>query len=71
MFPIRWSTRAGAYEQQTGFQRPIQFINSDGSPAPLKPGHTWVIIVTPFSAVKETQPGEYLVAYAAPEDEAR
>ncbi|HEX8991051.1 MAG TPA: DUF3048 C-terminal domain-containing protein, partial [Anaerolineales bacterium] len=71
MFPIRWSTRAGAYEQQTGFRRPIQFINSDGSPAPLKPGHTWVIIVTPFSTVKELQPGKYLVAYAAPEGEAR
>lgn len=71
MFSIRWSTRAGAYEQQTGFRRPIQFVNSDGSPAPLKPGHTWVIIVTPFSMMKETQPGVFLVAYAAPEGEAR
>ena len=70
-FPIKWSTRAGTYEQQTGFRRPIQFINNDGSPAALKPGHTWIIIVTPFSTVKEQQPGIYVVAYAAPEGEAR
>jgi hypothetical protein len=71
VFPIRWSTRAGAYEKQTGFRRPIQFVNIDGSPAALKPGHTWVIIVTPFSTVKEQALGVYLVAYAAPEGEAR
>ncbi len=71
MFPIRWSTRAGSYEQETGLRRPIQFVNADGSPAPLKPGHTWVIIVTPFSTVKEQAPGQYFVGYAAPEGEAR
>lgn len=71
MFPIRWSTRSGPYERQTGLRRPIQFINSDGSPAPLKPGHTWVIVVTPFSTVKQLEPGVYFVAYAAPEGEAR
>ncbi len=71
MFPIRWSTRSGDYEKQTGHRRPIQFLNADGSPAALKPGHTWAIIVTPFSTMKATQPGVYLVAYAAPEGEAR
>ncbi len=71
VFPIKWSTRAGAYEQKTGLRRPIQFLNNDGSPAALKPGHTWIIIVTPFSQVQEGQPGIYLVRYAAPEGEAR
>jgi hypothetical protein len=71
MFPIKWSTRAGDYEKKTGFRRPIQFLNNDGSPAALKPGHTWVIIVTPYSLVKEQKPGVYLVEYAAPEGEAR
>jgi len=70
-FPIRWSTRSGDYEKKTGLRRPIQFLNNDGTPASLKPGHTWIIIVTPFSTVKETQPGAYLVAYAAPDGEAR
>ncbi len=71
MFPIKWSTRAGGYEKQTGFRRPIQFLNNDGSPAALRPGHTWVTIVTPFSTVQAEQPGVYLVRYAAPEGEAR
>jgi hypothetical protein len=71
VFPIKWSTRAGTYEKQTGFRRPIQFVNNDASPASLKPGHTWVIIVTPFSTVKEQTVGVYLVGYAAPEGEAR
>lgn len=71
MYPIRWSTRSGEYERKTGFQRPIKFINADGSPAALKPGHTWVIIVTPYSYFAEGQTGVYLVRYAAPEGEAR
>jgi hypothetical protein len=71
VFRIRWSTRSGSYEKQTGLRRPIEFINDNGSPAPLKPGHIWIIIVTPFSTVKETEPGIYLVGYAAPDGEAR
>jgi len=71
MYKIKWSTLAGDYEKQTGFERPIKFINSDGSPAPLKPGHTWVIIVTPFSYFAEQQTGVYLVRYIPPQGEAR
>jgi hypothetical protein len=71
VFPIKWSTKAGAYEKQTGFRRPIQFLNNDRSPAALKPGHTWVTIITPFSLVQPTQPGTYLVKYAPPEGEAQ
>jgi hypothetical protein len=71
MFPIKWSTRAGDYEKQTGYRRPIQFLNMDGSPAVLRPGHTWVTIVTPYSLFQEEQPGVYLVRYGAPEGEAR
>ncbi len=71
LFPIKWSTKSGTYEKQTGFRRPIQFLNKDGSPAALKPGHTWVIIVTPFSLVQSQGSGMYLVRYAAPEGEAR
>jgi len=71
MFPIEWSTRAGTYEKQTGFRRPIQFLNNDDSPAALKPGHTWVIIITPFSLVEARAPGAYQVRYAPPEGEAQ
>ncbi|HEY9153137.1 MAG TPA: SdrD B-like domain-containing protein [Anaerolineales bacterium] len=71
MYKIKWSTLAGDYEKKTGFERPIKFINFDGSPAPLKPGHTWVIIVTPFSYFAEQQSGVYLVRYIPPQGEAR
>ncbi len=71
MFKIKWNTLAGSYEKQTGLQRPIKFTNMDGTPAALKPGHTWMIIVTPFSLVQEQSSGTYLVRYAAPEGEAR
>jgi SdrD B-like domain/Protein of unknown function (DUF3048) C-terminal domain len=71
MFKIKWNTLAGDYEKQTGFERPIKFINADGSPAALKPGHTWVIIVTPFSYFAEQQSGVYLVRYIPPQGEAR
>jgi hypothetical protein len=70
-FPIEWSTVAGAYEKRTGFRRPMQFLNQDGSPAALKPGHTWVIIVTPFSIVQTQDYGVYQVRYEAPAGEAR
>jgi hypothetical protein len=69
--PITWSTRAGEYEKTTGFRRPIRFLLPDGSPAGLKPGHTWVIIVTPYSQVQAQPDGAYLVRYGAPEGEAR
>jgi len=69
--PITWSTRAGEYEKTTGLRRPIHFLLSDGSPAPLKPGHTWVIIVTPYSEVQAQGGGTFFVKYGAPEGEAR
>ncbi len=71
MYKIKWSTLAGDYEKKTGFERPIRFINADGSPAALKPGHTWVIIVTPFSYFAEGQSGSYLIRYIPPQGEAR
>jgi hypothetical protein len=71
MFKIKWNTRAGDYEKQTGLERPIKFTNLDGSPAALKPGHTWIVIVTPFSTFEEKTPGNYFVRYAAPEGEAQ
>jgi len=68
---ITWSTRAGEYEKQTGVRKPIQFLNADGSPAALKPGHTWVIIVTPFSFFEPQGGGSYLIKYAPPAGEAQ
>jgi hypothetical protein len=69
-YKIRWSTKGGAYEKQTGKRRPMQFLNTDGTPAALKPGHTWVMMVTPFSLVEEKSPGVWRIRYYRVEGEA-
>jgi SdrD B-like domain/Protein of unknown function (DUF3048) C-terminal domain len=63
---IRWSTRAGKYEQTTGLRRPIQFLNLDGTPAALKPGHAWVIIFNLESYLEEVSPGSWRARFVAP-----
>jgi len=63
---IRWSTRAGKYEQTTGLRRPIRFLNQDGTPAALKPGHTWVIIFNFESYLEETSPAVWRARFIAP-----
>jgi hypothetical protein len=68
-YKIRWSTKGGAYEKQTGKRRPIQFLNPDGTPAALKPGHTWVMMVTPFSLVEEKSSGTWRIRYYRVEGE--
>jgi hypothetical protein len=67
MYQIEWSTKSGDYEQKTGFRRPIQFLNLDGTPAALKPGHTWVLVVTDFSSVTEEKPGVWKITFYPPE----
>lgn len=63
-YDIRWSTRATASEKQSGLREPMQFLNTDGSLAALKPGHTWVIVFSSFSFTKEKSPGEWLLRYS-------
>lgn len=67
IYKIRWSTRAGEYEQKTGLRRPMHFINVDGSPVSLKPGHTWVIILSTQSYVQDLSNGKWQARFVAPE----
>jgi hypothetical protein len=66
-YDIRWSTKARAYEQETGQARPIYFLNADGSPAPLKPGHTWLFVASTTSFVTNQGDGSWSIRYVAPE----
>jgi len=66
-YKIRWSTVAGEYEQKTGLRRPLHFINLDGSPIALKPGHTWVIILSTQSYVQDLSSGKWQARFVAPE----
>lgn len=67
VYDIRWSTRAREYEKTTGKRRPIQFINPDGTPAELKPGHTWVIVFTLQSYLEDKSNGIWRARFIAPE----
>ncbi len=46
VYEIFWTTRFGDYEQETGLLRPMRFIDDSGDPIPLKPGQTWISIVS-------------------------
>lgn len=67
MYKIRWSTVATDEEVQTGRRHPIQFLNlDDKTPFPLKPGHTWVSVVTPETTVAEESAGQWLLQFFQP-----
>ena len=63
---IKWSTVATKYQQETGRGQPLRFINPDGTPAALKPGHTWVIIFNLDSRLEELMPGFWRARFVAP-----
>jgi hypothetical protein len=66
-YDIRWSTVATEEELQTGRRKPIRFFYPDDkTPFPLKPGHTWVIVVTPETAVTEKSAGNWLLQFHQP-----
>ncbi len=71
IYKIKCSILAGCYEKETGFERPLKFVDADGSPAALQPGQIGVSIVTPFTYFNEQQSGLYLARYIPPQGEAR
>ena len=66
LYGIKWSTVATEYQQKTGRGQPIRFVNPDGTPAALKPGHTWVIIFDLQSRLEELSPGTWRARFVAP-----
>jgi hypothetical protein len=66
-YDIRWNTVASEAEIESGRRKPIRFLYPDDkTPFPLKPGHTWIVVVTPETAVTETSPGEWLLQFSQP-----
>lgn len=66
-YDIRWSTVASEEEIRSARRRPIRFLYTDDlTPFPLKPGHTWVIVVTPETAVTERSAGSWLLQFHQP-----
>jgi hypothetical protein len=56
-FKIRWQAAEG---------RPLAFLDAQGNPIALRPGHTWVLTVTPESTLEETAPGVWQLKFSAP-----
>jgi hypothetical protein len=67
MYHIKWNTRATEYKQKTGRGQPLRFANLDGTPAALKPGHTWVIIYTLQFYLEDLENGSFRARFVAPE----
>lgn len=65
-FSAMWQTQT-AEERDLAGARPIQFLKPDGSPLPLKPGHTWIIVVTPETSVEAVSPGQWNLKFFMPQ----
>jgi hypothetical protein len=66
-YDIRWSTVASEEEIQSGRRKPIRFFHPDEqTPFPLRPGHTWIIVVTPETAVTGGSAGDWLLQFHQP-----
>jgi len=65
-YEIQWNTRSGDYEKETGFRRPIAFLDKDGNPFPLRPGRSWIVIATPYSDYSQLEPGQWKFTIYAP-----
>jgi hypothetical protein len=67
MYNIRWSTVVTDEEFQTGRRKPIRFLHlDDETPFPLKPGHTWIVVVTPETTATEQSPGQWFLQFFQP-----
>ncbi len=67
VYNIRWSTVPTEAEIETGRRKPIRFLYPDDTtPFPLKPGRTWVTVVTPETSVTEQSAGKWVVLFSQP-----
>lgn len=54
MYEISWSSQDVEYYQKNGQQRMMRFMDAQGNPMALKPGQTWVEVVSSGSPYFET-----------------
>jgi hypothetical protein len=66
-YRIYWSTQNREWEQTTGLLRPLHFVDAQDNLIPLRPGRSWIHIVTPFSSVIEQEDGQWLIQFVQPE----
>lgn len=61
---IDWSMPG---DEQGGAGRPIRFLQKNGEVASLRPGHTWVIVVTPETTVEQGLDGRWQLTFVQPD----
>jgi hypothetical protein len=67
MQKIYWSTENRDWEKKSGILRPIHFVDAENKPVALRPGKTWIHLVTPFSALSGNE-GEWEMVFVQPYD---
>jgi hypothetical protein len=67
-FKVFWSTENRDWEKETGLVRPLHLVDAQNEPVALRPGRTWIHIITPFSSVTDEGNGEWLVQIVQPYD---
>lgn len=67
-FPIRWSTINREWEEKSGLPRPMYFLDVNYDAIALRPGRTWIHLVTPYSEVRDLKDGRWLVWFVQPAD---
>lgn len=70
LFKIRWSSNNRDWEKNTGYLRPLKLIGEDKQPFPLKPGRTWISLMTPNSVIHPIGNGNWQAYFAMPDDTA-
>jgi len=68
VYKIRWATTNGEWEKRSGLRRPIHFIGDDRQPFPLKPGRTWIGIMTINSVLQDLGGGAWKAFFVMPND---
>ena len=68
VYRIRWNTNNREWEQTTGTLRPIKFLGEDKQPIALRPGRTWIALMTTNSSIYELEPGKWKAEFAMPND---
>lgn len=67
MYDMFWSTNLSDQERESGRPKPIRFIDPDSKQLmPLKPGRTWIIVVTSETTVLPQVEGEWELNFVQP-----
>ena len=65
VFQAQWRTQTNQDAAAAGI-RPIRFFARNDQPLALKPGHTWIIVVTPETTVEQTDTGLWKLTFFMP-----